>query len=63
MNLWIITSTVLNSLKFVFFSYYLKSDSDSYDMFRMQVIDMARNGKEVSEPYKYRNHDQHKEIV
>jgi len=31
-------------------------------MFRMQVIDLARNGKEVSEPKKYRNHE-YKEVI
>lgn len=30
-------------------------------MFRMKVIDLTRNGKEVSEPNIYRNHNQHKE--
>lgn len=29
---------------------YSKCDNDSYDVFRFQVIDLARNGKEVSEP-------------
>jgi len=61
-DLWIITSTVLNSCKFMIFS-YCKCDNDSYDMFRMQVIDLARNGKEVSEPNKCTNHDQHKETM
>jgi len=42
---------------------YCKCDNDSYDTFRMQVIDVARNGKVVSEPNKYRNHDQRKEII
>jgi len=32
-------------------------------MFRMQVIDLAGNGKEVSEPKKYRNYDEHKEVI
>lgn len=32
-------------------------------MLRLQVINLAKNSKKVSEPNKYKNHDEPKEVI